>query len=41
MTNEYEEEDQRDGYLSRLNHHVKDLAFPERFPIKQEMYSTW
>lgn len=41
MTSNYEDEEQLDGYLSRLNLHVKDLAFAPRFPVKEEMYSTW
>ncbi|CAB4009367.1 Hypothetical predicted protein, partial [Paramuricea clavata] len=40
MLSQYEDDEKMDGYLSRLNEHVKKLAFAQRVPIKEEMYST-
>ena len=38
---QFEEEEKMDEYLTRLNQHVKQLAFAPRVPIREEMYSTW
>jgi hypothetical protein len=41
MLSQFEDDEKMDGFLSRLNEHVKKLAFGQRVPIKEEMYSTW
>ena len=41
MLSQLEDGEKMDEYLSRLNQHVKKLAFAPRVPIKEEMYSSW